>query len=514
MSTKRAGLALTLALLAPVALVALIAPRAVGQRGEGRRAEQRGFPHSRHERLFASCASCHAGVTSGDAATMYPTEASCRACHNGTDVRTVTWRAPSRVAGLLRFSHPAHAAKVDSAGRSCATCHDAPGERYMDVLPADPRSCLGCHTHRATAHLAEDNRCATCHVPLTDAPGLSRERVAGLPRPPSHERPDFISGHDPAAALASASCAVCHARESCARCHVNASTLPLITALRPDARVASLIVGKAPVYPIPADHREDSFRWQHGEAALADAERCGSCHARPSCTTCHLGPGGAAVLRRIPLPEPGAAVGVRLTNRPDRQRFRPPAALLPDEPVLMQALGRTAQGANAPRIVRVHDPGFRDAHRDQAASGALSCSGCHAQRFCSDCHTGEGGRRYHRANFVLRHAADAYGREADCSSCHNTQAFCKECHRESGLASRGRLDVAFHDAQPQWLLQHGRAARQGLQNCAACHAQRDCLACHATTGWGINPHGPGFNASRMAKRAPLSCLACHLEVPR
>lgn len=511
MSGGRHGIALLLA------AVALLAPDAEAQRGPEGRAG--GFPHPQHERLFATCASCHAGIASGDAATTYPTEASCRACHNGTDARAVTWRPAARVAGLLRFSHPTHATKVDSAGRACASCHAGPSGRYMDVRRADPNSCLGCHTHRAAAHLADDNRCATCHVGLTDAPGLSRERVAALPKPPSHDRTDFIAAHDPATPLAEASCAVCHARESCARCHVNASTLPLIASLRPDARVASLVAGKAPVYPIPADHRDAAFLWQHGDTALADAERCGSCHARPSCTTCHLGPGGAAVLRRIPAVEPGAAVGVRLTNRPDRQRLRPPLDPLTASDESMSAAlavvqGSGAQASSAPRTVRVHDPGFRDAHRDQAASGALTCSGCHAQRFCSDCHTGEGGRRYHRANFVVRHAADAYGRETDCASCHNTQAFCKECHQESGLSSRGRLDVAFHDAQPQWLLQHGRAARQGLQNCASCHAQRDCLACHATTGWGVNPHGPGFNAARMAKRAPLSCLACHLEVPR
>jgi hypothetical protein len=163
--------------------------------------------------------------------------------------------------------------------------------------------------------------------------------------------------------------------------------------------------------------------------------------------------------------------------------------------------------------VRVHDAGFRTGHRTAAATAALSCAGCHEQRFCSDCHAGEGSRRFHPANFVQRHAADSYGRETQCSSCHNTELFCRSCHRATGLASNGRLDVAFHDAQPQWLLQHGRAARQGLQSCATCHAQRDCLACHSTTGWGVNPHGPGFQAGRLANRNATQCLFCHLQVP-
>jgi hypothetical protein len=84
----------------------------------------------------------------------------------------------------------------------------------MQVTRAAPESCQGCHTHRATAHLADDNRCAVCHVPLTAAPAISAERVAALPQPPSHERGDFVSTHEPVTDLASASCAVCHARES------------------------------------------------------------------------------------------------------------------------------------------------------------------------------------------------------------------------------------------------------------------------------------------------------------
>jgi hypothetical protein len=375
----------------------------------------------------------------------------------------------------------------------------------MQVQRAEPAGCLTCHTHRASAHLATDNRCAACHVPLTAARGLSRERVAALPRPPSHDSAGFEGRHAPTGELAGATCAVCHARESCARCHVNASTEPLIASLGRDERVAALLANRAAVYPVPADHRSDAFRIGHGDAARTATARCATCHARPSCTTCHLGAGAAEVIRRMPRPEPGGAAGVQL--RATRPRDPPPGAA-------QLLLAADAVQAAAPHSVRVHDPGFRTAHRAQASAGALSCSGCHEQRFCSDCHAGEGRRRFHPANFTVRHAANAYGRDTDCSSCHNTEAFCRDCHARTGMGSRGRLDVAFHSAQPTWLLQHGRAARQGLQNCATCHAQRDCLTCHSTVGWGINPHGRGFDARAMAARTPTTCLACHLEVPR
>ena len=484
----------------------LWAPAAAAQ--ESARALSAAFPHERHAKLFPLCESCHGGIATGSAATSYPPEASCQTCHNGTDAKVVQWRTPTRLAGLLRFSHPEHASKVGSEGRECGACHGTAGQPMMAVRLASAASCLTCHTHQASGHFADDNRCGSCHVALTSARSLSRERVAALPRPPSHERANFVGNHAPPTSVSALSCATCHARQSCARCHVNAATQPLIAALAPDDRVAAIVAGKSALYPTPADHRSDAFAWGHGGAAQENGARCATCHTRPSCTTCHTGTGGADVLRKMPNAERGGAPGVRLAQR---RLLEPRGGGAP----LSHAAQDTMKQGAVVRTVSVHDADFRSAHRAQVGAAALDCAGCHTQRFCSDCHTGEAGasRRFHAANFVASHASTAYGREADCASCHNTETSCRGCHMQSGLASNGRLDVAYHTAQPQWLLQHGRAARQGLQSCASCHTQRDCLACHATTGWSINPHGRGFDAAREAKRAPVTCLACHLSIP-
>jgi hypothetical protein len=285
---------------------------------------------------------------------------------------------------------------------------------------------------------------------------------------------------------------------------VNASRQPLIATLGRDARVAVLVAGRPAAYPIPADHRAAGFTVAHGDIARESADRCGACHARPSCTTCHIGTGANDVLARIPLAERGGAQGVSLRLQSLPVRTRPP----------LLRLARTDTIPSAPStVVRVHDMGYRTAHGPQAASGALTCAGCHEQKFCSDCHAGENQRRFHVANFVQRHAADAWGRETDCASCHNAELFCRSCHQQLGLASKGRLNSAYHDAQPQWLLRHGRAARQGLQGCTTCHVQRDCLACHSTVGWGVSPHGPRFRAERLSSRNATQCLLCHLKVP-
>jgi hypothetical protein len=204
----------------------------------------------------------------------------------------------------------------------------------------------------------------------------------------------------------------------------------------------------------------------------------------------------------MPVAEAGGAVGVQLRLQPARVRTS-----------VSRLLPSTDTVPTRPTSVRVHHVDFRTQHGPEAANGSLSCAGCHERRFCADCHTTETPRRFHRANFVQSHASESYGRETDCASCHNAEIFCRSCHSQSGLAAKGRLDAAFHTAQPQWLLQHGRAARQGLQSCTTCHAQRDCMTCHSTLGWGVSPHGPGFRADRLASKSATQCLMCHLRVP-
>ena len=168
-----------------------------------------------------------------------------------------------------------------------------------------------------------------------------------------------------------------------------------------------------------------------------------------------------------------------------------------------------------PHIVRVHPSGFATTHGTAAAAGQLTCSNCHTQGFCATCHAGEhqGRRTFHPANFLARHSVEAYGRSNDCARCHNPEAFCRTCHLNLGIAVRADRNAAYHTGQPLWLLQPGQAARQALESCASCHQQKDCMRCHSTLGWGVNPHGPGFDASRMASRNRQVCLRCHLGDP-
>lgn len=477
--------------------------------------QRRAFPHEKHAKLFPTCAGCHVGAFTGDGTKLMPPPSLCAECHNGTDSKRVTYTAPAPRHDFLRFVHAEHATRVTSEGRACQACHGARAEApWMEVSHASPALCLNCHTHRATEHLASDSRCATCHIPLARTTTLTAEHIAAFPKPSTHTTQRFLSNHAVEKDADVAQCATCHTRESCARCHVNAASVPAISKLAPDARVAVMLRGRAATYFTPDDHRAASWENAHGQAANAGTQRCGTCHAQPSCTVCHTGSIGRDVIKRLPdgrssvpgvqlvLPQRVAPVGDSRTAN---------AAVLP----VNRGRGKTgAEASDTSRTtVRPHPVGFDKQHAIPAAAGRLTCEGCHTQRFCSDCHTGASRRRFHVANFVSRHAPDSYGRDQQCQACHNTEVFCRGCHQTSGLASRGARNGAYHNAQPQWLLQHGRAARQGLESCVTCHKQRDCMQCHAETGWGINPHGPDFDARRVSARARSMCARCHITDP-
>lgn len=477
-------------------------------------ASNEAFPHAPHAKLFPTCNGCHAGVTTGNMQAVMPPPALCAECHNGVDAKRVRYDAPTPRSDFVRFEHREHATHVPAEGRECATCHamrpDAP---WMHVASASQATCEGCHAHRASSHLAADSRCATCHVPLARAASLTAARIAAFPKPPSHAADRFLERHAVSSDTELASCATCHARESCARCHVNAANVAAINNLLPDARVAAMLRSRTASYFTPDDHRAAAWEIAHGTSAAAAPQRCAACHARPSCTACHTGAMGMSVIRLLSDGRTGAP-GVQLVLP---RRVRPVSgagAPRRSAELAAQPHREVGQVADTGRVVvRVHPPSFERTHAAQAASERLTCEGCHTQRFCSDCHAGETRRRFHPANFVARHAPESYGREMECSSCHNTEVFCRACHQASGLVAGGRGSGGYHNAQPLWLLQHGAAARQGLPGCVTCHVQRDCMQCHANTGWGVSPHGPNFDASRLGQRAQVMCARCHIAEP-
>ncbi len=435
------------------------------------------FDHAKHRKLFPACETCHLGALEAGA-PLWPASASCATCHDGTIQPRVAWAPPAeRDRTNQRFDH-SPGADVKVVPAQCVDCHAEKGAPWMAVERVSLKRCLDCHEIK-TAHLAApDTACAICHLPLVRAVRLTREDIAGFPKPPSHEDPGFVrgTGHGAAAkriAPVTPSCSVCHAQNFCLTCHVDAPEQGPIQALPSDPRATAIAVRLEP----PPSHADESFLARHGAIVRRSAAQCATCHTQESCFNCHVG-----------------------------------------KPRVARALHAAGAGRGTGAVVRRvrpswHGDNFAGAHAQRAAANSATCAGCHVRADCLECHRPDAARAagYHAPGFLARHPAAAYGREASCSDCHNTGSFCTSCHAKAGLrAAAGPLRSGYHDATRFFIAGHGGAARQSLETCVSCHTERDCLTCHSAVGGRhFNPHGPGFDPNRLIKKNPQMCTACH-----
>jgi len=430
---------------------------------------QDGFPHRDHERLFPLCAGCH--VMDGARSAFYPQPQLCARCHDGQQEERVTWAPPAAQPTNLRFDHAAHqrATAREQPALDCTSCHAAPGAAgRMDVAAAEPASCLGCHAHQSRDHLA-DADCADCHTTLAQS-SLTSQTVAALPRPADHEVAEFTARHG----SETASCEFCHVREQCATCHVDAARLPAIQRIA--AAPASL---RAPPlqarYPVPASHDQPDFASRHGRVARSAS--CSTCHTRESCTTCHTGrvpeevaaltaaaqsiAQGVAIERGMPITHAAPGFVADHGNA---------AATDPRNCTSCHTRPFCEECHDAPDRAVFHAPDFMLGHSTAAYTGRLECSNCHDPRvFCRDCHARTGqtssGRLasfvFHDAEplWLLRHGGAARRGLESCSSCH-AQRDCLQCH-----STLGAFKVSPHTRD----FDARAAQRRNPIICKACH---------------------------------------------
>jgi hypothetical protein len=431
-----------------------------------------------HQGLFPLCQGCHEGIEEDEGIRPYPEAEQCTSCHDGVDYDEVDWSPPEPRVGIVSFSHVEHLREVADEGDEalrCASCHVAEGGVTMEVVPLDAAGCLDCHGDPVDAHFEPGLDCASCHNEVAAAWDGERRVREGPAEPLYHQGRDFLLEDHGSQALEDVNrCATCHVEDQCASCHVDATLAPIPQV--PGAPRDWAPVSLAAEYPIPDDHEFTGFMRDHGWPAPASQE-CSTCHTQDDCASCHL----------APLPP----VVDTLEKRP---RVRAPGAMLEEQ------------------LPASHDtPFFLATHPVLAAAGPSSCNSCHTQAYCAECHDAPVSPGYHPPSFGLQHAAATSTQVQECSNCHSAAVFCRECHVSVGLESSGRLGAGFHDAEPVWLLRHGAAARQGMEQCASCHEQRDCLQCHSTIGaFSVSPHGPDFNPELARSRNPLVCRACHI----
>ncbi len=176
-----------------------------------------------------------------------------------------------------------------------------------------------------------------------------------------------------------------------------------------------------------------------------------------------------------------------------------------------------------------HQGDFLRGHAELGRSRPGSCSTCHDQRFCTDCHARTVATRVevrfpelvdrltiHRGDFLARHSVEQRSDPALCARCHST-SFCSDCHTRSGLSPTGTPGLSPHGAGINDRASrefHGRQARTDIVSCAACHdqgAQSNCVTCHRVGGVGGNPHPSSWliRHTNQEIAANAMCLTCH-----
>lgn len=113
-------------------------------------------------------------------------------------------------------------------------------------------------------------------------------------------------------------------------------------------------------------------------------------------------------------------------------------------PVEVEGMPRCSDCHTDGRSALDHGPDFGTRHRFFAAQQSMTCTICHVQSFCSDCHANkeelkpsdkyrDAPERFlpHQGDYLNQHKIDGKINPASCFPCHGRQnnERCKTCHR-------------------------------------------------------------------------------------
>ena len=435
--------------------------------------QESGFPHETHQRLFPLCTGCHEGIPVGDAASWYPSPEACARCHNGTDQQRVGWNGPSPREDNLKFEHDVHSAIIEGMEmpeQSCQSCHVPEGGPRMAVSDEiQMATCFGCH--EGSQHQL-DADCSTCHTPLAES-GFTKSRIEAMEPPADHQAAAFMAGgHGQSAAGNVARCATCHTADRCVSCHVDVD-LPQIAAM-PWAPAGMELPEAVAHYNVPATHADPKWLSLHGNQATRQA--CATCHTTESCLACHVSPAPAAVAA-LPSVKDVVAPGVAIEAHPPESHenfffidvHSTLAASDQKSCTTCHVESFCVACHDAPPKGGYHPAGFVSRHSADAFGRSTECANCHdPQIFCRSCHVQMGlvsqgrlGPGYHEggATWLLRHPQAARQNLESCTSCH-TQRDCTQCHGVLGAFKVSPHSSDF-DAKRAW--------ERSPRTCFACH---------------------------------------------
>lgn len=195
-------------------------------------------------------------------------------------------------------------------------------------------------------------------------------------------------------------------------------------------------------------------------------------------------------------------------------------------------------------------------HKSLTRVGKLetSCSTCHDESFCQQCHDGASLVKFgksgfmsefspkplrrdspkelklqfvHDLNYRFTHSVDAKSKKSDCYSCHNRETFCSECHQAGGNITQRSFKPVWHNEANFTTFgvgsgggTHAQLAKRDIESCASCHdpegADPTCVICHVDNDGikGTNPktHKIGYMRNEKGiwhETNSAVCYVCH-----
>ncbi len=318
---------------------------------------------------------------------------------------------------------------------TCEACHSGiySGDETQ-VLSVTPSLCGGCHNGTVQIEVDWDG-----YTPTADNLKFTHSGHPQLPCATCHKIPD-VEGEMAVQAARPASCVGCHgggadshlaAGMPCEKCHVPVTQTELTT-----TQIA--------LFPMPPSHSAEDFLASHPGLAAENIQQCSVCHARESCTVCHL---NADLVPEIQALGTDKRIAALVASK--EGRWPTPESHLSDD------------------WIRVHG--------GMAEATPVQCSDCHAQQSCENCHAQpdplvssviaalpravEGGPQGvqtassmppHDKDFVIVHQTAAATESGTCASCHQ-ETFCTDCHDASMAPSSTMSTTCCSTTRTPWL---------------------------------------------------------------
>ncbi|MCE1189947.1 MAG: cytochrome c3 family protein [Ignavibacteria bacterium] len=209
-----------------------------------------------------------------------------------------------------------------------------------------------------------------------------------------------------------------------------------------------------------------------------------------------------------------------------------------------------------PKSHKVTD--YKRFHKFAAEAPGANCNMCHDDASCEECHTGTTGiternkkgdfympyataqngsgikqqrlTRVHEIGYRFTHGVEASSKTKECTTCHQTETFCAQCHSGSSqdYAQGGILPSSHKKAGFLFISvgsgggEHATLARRDIEKCASCHdvqgGDPTCIMCH-TDNVGIRGHNPKTHKSGFMRdvhgdwhsTSSSVCYNCHTD---